>query len=183
MGSEPAAMALLLGHADPDLLAAFFAALPPRAAACLSRVCRAWAAAAELCLRDACASHGWAQPRRARLQQRGVLAQLPWRSLFVARACRSCMTRAGDFAVRADRSSAPLCFLCAVCAKQPTAVQRMQRLGVTLDVSGLSGKPLYTKSQSKFSAEVAKLSKEAIDNASGARADILRHTGRGGRRR
>ena len=58
----------------------------------------------------------------------------------------------------------------------------MQQLSLTLDVTRLSGKPLYTGKQSKFAAEVSKLSKQAQDNASGARADVLRHAGKGQRR-
>ena len=177
------ALALLVGHgeADVDVLCAFLAALPPRAAACLSRVCRAWATASELCLQLACKRFGWSLPRRPRLQQRGVLAALPWRSLFVARACRACMATPGDFAVRTQDAGAPRCFLCARCAKEPQTVQRLQSRNLLLDVSGLSGKPLYRPSESKFCSEVSKLSKESLDHASGARADRLRHSGQGRR--
>ena len=58
----------------------------------------------------------------------------------------------------------------------------MQRLSLTLDVTGLSGKPLYSGKESKFASEVSKLSKQAQDNASGERADLLRHAGKGRRR-
>ena len=61
-------------------------------------------------------------------------------------------------------------------------VQRLQRHSLTLDVTGLSGKPLYNGKESKFAAEVSMLSKDALDNASGARAEVLRHSGNGRRR-
>ena len=89
----------LLAFADDDLLCAFFTSLHPPAAALLSAVCKGWATAAELCLQVACRRHSWSLPRRARLQQRGTLA-LPWRGVYVARACRACMAVPGDFAVR-----------------------------------------------------------------------------------
>lgn len=112
--------------------------------------------------------------------------------------------------MRAQDAGAPRCFLCAGCAKRRAVVERLQRYNFTLDVTGLSGKPLFRRSEcvlpwlqsmsmsmhprevwalhecvevtcgrSKFCAEVSKLSKEAMDKASGARADVLRHTGRG----
>ena len=93
------------------------------------------------------------------------------------------MTRPGDFAVRTEPKAAPRCFLCAPCAKDARTVQLMQRSALTLDVSGLSGKPLYTKRESAFASEVSRLSKDAIDNASGARAELLRHAGHGARGR
>ena len=178
----PSALALLLTHGDADTLRCFLAALPPHVAARLSLVCREWATAAEYCLQAACKRYSWALPRRPRLQQRGVLAELQWRRVFIARACRACMTVPGDFAVRTPDAGAPRCFLCSRCAKRPQIVQRLQQHNLTLDVTGLSGKPLYTGKESKFAAEVSKLSKEAQDNASGARADVLRHAGKGRRR-
>ena len=178
------ALSRLLDHADADadILCAFFAALTTRTAACVSQVSRQWATAAEHCLQSACIGFRWQLPRRPRLQQRGVLANLPWRSLFVSRACRVCLTRPGDFAVRTPDAGAPRCFLCGPCAKHPSTVQRMQRLNLTLDVSGLSGKPLFRPSESKFCSEVSRLSKDSLDNASGERADRLRHASRGRRR-
>ena len=178
------ALTLLLSHAggNCDILCAFFASLPPPAVACFSRVCRDWAHAAEYCLQAACQNHRWAKPRRARLQQRGVLAQLPWRTLFMAKACRSCLSAPGDFAVRTLDAGAPRCFLCAACAKQSRTVERMQRANLTLDVTGLSGKMLFSAKESKFCSEVSKLSKQSQDNASGARADVLRKAGIGRRR-
>ena len=91
------------------------------------------------------------------------------------------MSAPGDFAVRSQDAGAPKCFLCAKCAKKNVVVERMQKHHLTLDVTGLSGKPLFTKRESKFCSEVSKLSKEALDRASGERADLLRHAG--GRRR
>ena len=117
----------------------------------------------------------WAIPRRARLKQRaGQLADVPWRSLFVQRVCRACMTSAGDFAARLDSKGAPALFLCGVCAKESAVVEKLQLLGATLDVTGLSGKPLYTRRQSAFCSDVSRLSKAAIDAAHGDRGRLAR---------
>jgi hypothetical protein len=179
----PSALSLLIAHGDADVLRCFFLAQPAQwVVRILSRVCREWANAAELCVQATCKRFSWTLPRRARLQGRGALADCPWRNVFVARACRACMAAAGDFAVRTPDAGAPRFFLCSRCAKSPRTVERMQQLSLTLDVTGLSGKPLYTGKQSKFAAEVSKLSKQAQDNASGARADVLRHAGKGQRR-
>ena len=183
MSQHPrSALSLMLAQGDADTLRCFLAVLPPSLAACLSRVCREWALAAEYCLQNACKCFSWQLPRRARLQQRGALAELSWRNVFVARACRGCMAVPGDFAVRTVDAGAPRCFLCARCAKKPQIVQRLQRHSLTLDVTGLSGRPLYNGKESKFAAEVSMLSKDALDNASGARAEVLRHSGNGRRR-
>lgn len=171
------ALDLLLQHGGADVLAAFFAALPARTALLLARVCKSWAAAAELGLHVKCDAHGWKQPRSKRLQRSQAM---PWRSLFLSRSCRACFGAAGDFAVRTISSGAPLFFLCGRCAKEGRVVEGLQRLRATLDVTGLSGKPLYTRRESKFCSEISKLSKESMDNASGARADVARHA-RGGR--
>ena len=82
--------------------------------------------------------------------------------------------------MRTPDAGAPRCFLCGPCAKQPRIVQRLQASNYTLDVTGLSGRPLYSKSQSKFCSEVSQLSKAALDQASGAKAAVL--AGRGRRR-
>ena len=142
----------------------------------MSRVSHSWAAAAEIRLRAFCAAHGFRLPRRPRLQRAsGSLgAELPWRACFVAHACKGCRGEPGDFAVRGTDGGAPKCYLCRSCAKHPQIVERLQRANASLDVTGLSGKPLYTKAQSKFCSEVSKLSKDSIDNASGSRAEVLR---------
>ena len=176
-------LSLLLAHDDADLLRCFFLAQPTKwVVGVLSCVCREWASAAELCVQVACQRFAWALPRRARLQGRGALANYPWRNVFIARSCRSCLDTPGDFAVRTPDAGAPRFFLCARCAKTPRIVQRMQQRSLTLDVTGLSGKPLYSGKESKFAAEVSKLSKQAQDNASGQRADVLRHARQGRRR-
>lgn len=175
------ALALLLNHGDTDVLAALLAALSPRDACAMSQVCHSWALLAEFGLKSACVTYGWKQPRRSRLLQRHPLG-LPWRALFLSRACRACLGAAGDFAVRRSAANAPQFFLCGRCAKHPAVVDRMQDARFTLDVTGLSGKPLYTKRESKFCSDVSRLSKASLDNASGARAEVLRHarTGAGG---
>ena len=170
---------LLLRHGGADVLTAFFAALCPKTTACLSRVCKNWAEAGELCMKIACAKNRWALPRRARLQ-RATLASCPWRNLFVQRACRACLSENGDFAVRADSGGAPSFFLCGSCAKLDRVVTKLQSTNATLDVTGLSGKPLYTRRQSSFCSDVSRLSKVSIDNANGSRAELLRAAGRSG---
>ena len=175
MATTPStALDRLVGLDNADLLATFLAALAPKEASRVSSVCLAWASAAELGLHAKCTQHGWKQPRRARLQ--ALQLGLPWRALFVARSCRACMTQPGDFAVRNVHGNAPRCFLCARCAKSARVVTLLQQERATLDVTGLSGKPLYSKRESKFCAEAHQLSKESLDGASGARAELLRHS-------
>ena len=123
---------------------------------------RATRARARACARAACEPHSQAHAQR-------------WHR------CACYWTLAPSSTLRPD-AGAPRCFLCSRCAKRPQVVQRLQQHNLTLDVTGLSGKPLYTGKESKFAAEVSKLSKEAQDNASGARADVLRHAGKGRRR-
>ena len=180
MGSTMTALERLVNAGDPDLFSAFMASISPLDACRISRVSRVWAAAAELNLQAACSHNGWRQPRRARLQ--ALQAGLPWRALFVSKACRACMASAGDFAVRSIDAGAPRLFLCGKCAKSARVVELLQRERATLDVTGLSGKPLYSKRESKFCADVSKLAKETNDAASGVRAEVLRH-GSIGRRR
>ena len=100
--------------------------------------------------------------------------------LYAAKACRECANLPGDFAIRRSKHSHPEFYLCSRCCKAPAVVCKLQAQRLTLDVTGLSGKPLYTRRESKFCSEISKLSKESMDNASGARADVARHA-RGGR--
>ena len=154
-----------------------FITCPPRGdttlAARLSQISLKGATAAEDCLQAACHSYRWQLPRRQRLQHRYSLPDVPWRGVFIARVCRGCHAAAGDFAVKDTGAGAPKCFLCGKCAKEPSVVERLQRSNLTLDVTGLSGKPLFTRRESKFCSDVSRLSKEAIDNANGAKADRI----------
>ena len=177
----PTPFELLVADDNHDLLTAFFCALSSREVCKFSAVCKTWARAAEANLESTCRRHRWQQPRRARLVKASSLG-LAWRPVFLNKVCRACFNAPGDFAVRTVDAGAPRCFLCARCAKKPQIVQRLQRHSLTLDVTGLSGRPLYNGKESKFAAEVSMLSKDALDNASGARAEVLRHSGNGRRR-
>lgn len=166
------ALRLLLDDpAGDDLLSALIDTLTTRDACTLAAVSWRWARAAEDGLQAACGRLRWRPPRRARLQGAAALAALPWRTLFVSRACRACLNAAGDYAVRGHPSSAPSAFLCARCAKAAHVVAKLQRDRSSLDVTGLSGKPLYTGKQDKFCADQSKLSKESFDHASGSRVE------------
>ena len=171
----------LLSLEDGDLLASFLATVPPAVSLRFAQVSHTWASAAEVGMSAACARHGWKQPRRARLQR--ASQAFPWRALYVGRACRACLAVPGDFAVRTIDAGAPRLYLCGRCAKSARVVERLQDVRATLDVTGLSGKPLYSKKESKFCADVSRLSKESMDGASGARAELLRHGSGSGRRR
>lgn len=164
----------LIAYGSNDLLIALFSSMAVEEAFRLSSVCRAWALAAEGRLERFCKEHRWQLPRRARLQKASVLG-LAWRPVFVSKACRACVRAAGDYAVRISSSSAPCLFLCGKCAKEQRVVALLQVKHLTLDVTGLSGRPLYTKKQSKFCADVSKASAKSLANASGARAEIVRH--------
>lgn len=169
----------VLSSGMDELLEALLAACPAQAVSTLARVSHAWAVAAEISMRAVCARHDWRLPRRPRQRSAaGTLgAMLPWRACFIAHICKGCQTHPGDFAVRSDSKGSPSCYLCRECAKATHIVQRLRCANATLDVTGLSGKPLYTRTQSKFCSEVSKLSKESIDHASGQRADVVRRSG------
>ena len=169
----------VLSSGMAELLEALLAACPAQAVSTLARVSHAWAMAAEISMRAVCARHDWRLPRRPRQRSAaGTLGvMLPWRACFIAHICKGCQTQPGDFAVRSDSKGSPSCYLCRECAKATHIVERLRRANATLDVTGLSGKPLYTRTQSKFCSEVSKLSKESIDHASGQRADVVRRSG------
>lgn len=178
MGDSALSMLLDAAEGDGGLLVAFCCALQPHSVVAVSAVCKSFMRAGEVALETAaCATHGWRLPRRSRLSSRRptFFAELPWRTLYVKKSCRSCMARPGDFAVRGIDGGAPHCFLCARCAKLDENHQRLRASRATLDVTGLSGKPLYTKRQSKFCADVSQASKDSLDQACGARAELLRH--------
>ena len=118
---------ILCSRPVKELLEAVIAACPLPTLCRLSLVSMDWATAAEVRLRSYCESQRWTLPRRPRLQPGGGMlgARLPWRACFIARACRACLRAPGDFAVRKD-GSAPCCYLCKACAKQPHVVARLQ---------------------------------------------------------
>ena len=63
----------------------------------------------------------------------------------------------GDFAIRAGGAhAAPSFFLCGACCTAERTVQRLQRGRFTIAVTGLSGRPLYSRSKRKFCADVSK---------------------------
>ena len=141
--------------------------LPPRDVMSLSEcVCWRWALAGEEVLRNHCEHHQWRPPRSRRLQGRSVEASvLKWRALFLSRCCPACLNVPGDFAVRRSSMEAPQCFLCSRCCKTERVVKKLQDMRATLDVTGLSGKALYTSRKgvpgSKFCSEVHMAAKQA----------------------
>ena len=155
----PTAAYRLFAEGDDDLLSMALSQLPPQLLITASAVCWRWARLAEPQMRELCQGMAYALPRRPRLQRGAAaaspLAELQWRSLFVTRACRACFTAKGDFAVRRESIGAPVLFLCGGCCKREPVVARLQRGRLTLDVTGLSGKPLFTKKASRFCADVS----------------------------
>jgi hypothetical protein len=173
------ALGLLLRSSESkDLLTHLLMQLGPGAVCSLARVSQLWALCAEVALQEQCRLHRWQPPRRARTNARGsrgaVAALLPWRAVFVGRACRGCLCAPGDFAVRPASNAAPLFFLCSACAKAEPVVRRLQHMNSTIDVTGLSGRVLYTRKGDKFCSDVSRFSKAALDAASGERADRQR---------
>ena len=90
-----------------------------------------------------------------------------------------------DFCARFTQSGADVSataavadFKCPFCR----SVEPLSEREVCLQSMMIAIGPLFRANESKFCAEVSKLSKNAQDNASGARADVLRHAGRGQRR-
>ena len=170
-------------HPHDDLLVCTLSHCPASFLLCVAaRVCWRWARLVEELLRQRCDLHGWRPARSGRLRSScsPLVLSLVWRSVFRARACRACYDAVGDFAVRDNggRGHAE-CLLCALCAKAK-AVPLLQRRGLSLDVTGLSGKPLYSAKGDRFCAEVSRLSKASLEHASGERAERLRQARRGG---
>jgi hypothetical protein len=172
----------LTTDSELDLLETMLGAIDAPELMRLSRVCKRWARAAEAPLQLLCERQQWQQPRRARLQKLSSL-ELKWRTLFVARACRACFQALGDFAVRSSPHASPCLLLCKPCCKAPPVVRMLQQRHLTLDVTGLSGRALYTAKGDKFCSDVSRLSEAALANASGARAERQRRGGGRGRRR
>ncbi|KAL1530545.1 hypothetical protein AB1Y20_001446 [Prymnesium parvum] len=90
-----------------------------------------------------------------------LLITLTWRKLYLSRCCPACLNERGDFGVRRSKHDAPMCFLCAACCKQPRVVLKLQQQRATLDVTGLSGRPLYTEKTNRFIGEVHTAAKKA----------------------
>ena len=156
---------LLASGKAPDLLPLLLSMLREDHLCIVSRVCWGWAKCAEVALKERCHEHGWQLPRSRRLQQGGgrLASELPWRKLFLDRSCHGCMRAVGDFAVRSGRHGAAMFHLCGPCAKQQRVHERLVASDACLDVTGRSGKPLYTKKGSSFCAEVSAASKASLD--------------------
>mmetsp|Transcript_9234 Transcript_9234/g.27188 ORF Transcript_9234/g.27188 Transcript_9234/m.27188 type:complete len:284 (-) Transcript_9234:87-938(-) len=86
---------------------------------------------------------------------------LRWRALYVSRACPACLDAPGDFAARRSKHEAPLYLLCGACCRRESVIDKMRAAGATLDVTGVSGKPLYTQRGDRFVSEVAAAARRA----------------------
>ena len=167
----------MLEEGPPDMLGLVLAQCGARSllrSVCL--VSKLFAACAEPVLRSQCEVFGWRLPKSSRLASN---SDYPWRALYAARSCRECASMQGDFAIRRWKNSHPEFYLCGRCCKAPPVVRKLQERKLTLDVTGLSGKPLYTKRADSFSAAVSASSGDALATANGARAERQRRSGRG----
>ena len=142
-------------RSDLALLEALLVAIDACQLMCVSRVCWRWMHAAEISLRASCEGFAWQPPRRARLQALASSA-LKWRGLFLARSCRACFQRPGDFAVRLSGNASPCLLLCGACCKAPAVVHMLQARHLTLDVTGLSGRALYSQKADRFCSDVSR---------------------------
>ena len=168
----PHVLALVL-EGPPDMLGLVLAQLPCRSL--LSSACpvsHRFASAADEVCRVLCEVHGWKLPRSSRLAKQ-MGSGYRWRALYAAKACRECAAAPGDFPIRRWKQ-APEFYLCGRCCKVPAVVSRLKERELTLDVTGLSGKPLYTKKGNSFAASVSAESEASLATASGARADRQR---------
>ena len=202
-GGHPArggAFRLVLEDGPPDMLGLVLAQFGARSLLrSVSLVSRLFAACAEPVLQSQCEVYGWRLPKSSRL---AFNSDFPWRALYAARSCRECASMQGDFAIRrwkhapefyraypGSNMAAPCrhetqplplpVAVCGRCCKAPLVVRKLQERKLTLDVTGLSGKPLYTKRADSFSAAVSASSGDALATANGARAERQRRSGRG----
>ena len=175
--SARSAFRLVVDHGSTDTLGLVLASLNSRCL--LSSACpvsRNFASCVEHILRTRCEAHGWRLPKSSRLAS---TSEFRWRALFAAKTCRECAGAPGDFAIRRGKHEHPLFYLCGRCCKAPAVVAKLQARKLTLDVTGLSGKPLYTRRGDSFAASVSASSEDALATASGARAERQRRSGRG----
>ncbi|KAG8467177.1 hypothetical protein KFE25_000493 [Diacronema lutheri] len=133
------------------LLAEILVRVPPAARYLTApRVCRALFELVEEDARVLCAKHGWVLARRPR----GVNADTtrsPWRRLYMTRAC-ACCCALGDFCARACSNSHALFLLCGPCARSEAGRARLISRNLKLDLTGVSGKALFTASADRFCA-------------------------------
>ena len=125
--------------------------------------CR-WARTCDDALRLLCEKRAWKQPRSRRLAAASATGggdALRWRALYVSRACPACLDAPGDFAARRSKHEAPLYLLCGACCRRESVIDKMRAAGATLDVTGVSGKPLYTQRGDRFVSEVAAAARRA----------------------
>jgi hypothetical protein len=130
----------VLETGNPDLFAAVLAQCAPAdLMARVAPVCKDWAGAVEVALRGRCVQRQWKLARRPR----GALSQLwPYRTLWVQRVCRGCLSASGDYAVRDTPRGGTLFLLCRHCCLSERVRLLLVERQLCLDTLGLSGAPM-----------------------------------------
>ncbi|KAJ1634443.1 hypothetical protein T492DRAFT_865120 [Pavlovales sp. CCMP2436] len=116
----------------------------------LPLVCRELRDLAEEDCELLCAAHGWQLARRPRGRNAGP-TPTPWRRQYLTHACICCCV-IGDFCARETSNSHARFILCGPCARSEGGQARLVPGNLKLDITGLSGRPLYTARGDRFCA-------------------------------
>ena len=115
-------------------------------------VCRAFQQLVEGECKAICAQRGWQLARRPR-GTGAVPTATPWRRLYLGHSCACCLD-VGDFCARATSNSHARFLLCGQCARCEAGRALLVPDNLKLDVTGLSGKALYTARADRFCASM-----------------------------
>jgi hypothetical protein len=113
--------------------------------------------------RSLCATHGWQLARRPRGRD-AAESPAPWRRLYFHHSCVQCRA-IGDFCARDTSNSHARFLLCGPCARSEAGRARLTRHDLKLDITGLSGKALFTARADRFCASLHAEAKKRSDRA------------------
>jgi hypothetical protein len=116
----------------------------------LPQVCSTLLALVEDECKSVCEQRGWQLARRPRGRNADA-SPTPWRRLYLRHGCIACCA-VGDFCARETSNSHARFLLCGPCARSDVGRQRLVPGNLKLDLTGLSGKPLYTRRADPFCA-------------------------------
>lgn len=118
----------------------------------LAVCCRTCLQLAEEECQSLCAKHGWQLARRPRGRYAADSAA-PWRRLYFRHSCVECCA-IGDFCARETSNSHARFLLCGPCARGEAGRARLTKHDLKLDITGLSGKALFTARGDRFCASL-----------------------------
>lgn len=147
----------------PSCLLQLIAAQLPRRDRLLSLavLCRTCLQLVEDECQSLCAAHGWQLARRPRGRE-AAHTPSPWRRLYFRHGCIECCA-IGDFCARESSNSHARFMFCGPCARSEAGRARLTKHNLKLDITGLSGKALFTARADKFCASLHVEAKKRSD--------------------